>query len=74
MKDCKMSEPVSSATVGEKITATALGAGGISLPVWIQYFQQYAQVAITSIYLILALVALYTKIIKPLFKKDKKDE
>lgn len=66
-----MNEPVSSATLGEKIVSTTVATGGLSLPLWIQYFQQYTQVVITTCYLIVAIIALI-KSIRSLKKNDKK--
>lgn len=65
-----MTEPVST-SLGEKMASSVVGAGGLTLPLWIQYFQQYSQVVITSIYLIVAFVTFYRTVIKPMKKKKK---
>ena len=53
-----MTEPVStSATIGDKVISTAVAGGGLTLPLWIQYFKEYAQIAITLCYLIVAIAA-----------------
>lgn len=58
--------PTSSVTIGEKISSTTLTGGGLTFPLWIDYFDHWFKFFITVVYLIIALYTLQKQVIRPI--------
>ena len=58
--------PVSAAPLGEKVSAATLTSGGITFPLWIDYFDHWFKFFITVIYLIVAVYTLQKQVIRPI--------
>ena len=58
--------PVSAAPLGEKVSVATLTSGGITFPLWIDYFDHWFKFFITVIYLIVAVYTLQKQVIRPI--------
>ena len=64
--------PASTAPIGEKISAATLTSGGITFPLWIDYFDHWLKLFITVIYLIVAVYTLQKQVIRPILAERRR--
>ena len=60
-------EMTQESSIGERITTASITASGLTMPLWVTVLQEWAQLIITIVYFILAVVTLYKQILKPAY-------
>lgn len=64
--------PESPVTISDRITSVTVTSGGVTFPLWIDYFDHWLKFFITVIYLTIALYALYKQVVRPIINHRRK--
>ena len=71
MRDEEMT-PTPPVTLSERAASATLTSGGLTFPLWIDYFDHWLKFFITVIYLTIAIYTLHKQVIKPILAQHRR--